>query len=482
MKKMENKLVLLFTILISLVVFTGCTSVLDNKEEDNKNYAISFIDDSGNEININEPAKKIISLYSAHTENLFALGLDDEIIGVGTRDIYPAKALEKEKYDYKSDPEKVIAAEPDLVLIRPFIKRSKPEFVDALEKAGLTVVSLYPESFDEFDDYIKKLGIITGKRDKANKLLQDFYKQINEIKNTTKDISPKVNVYFESSENGYKTVTTDSMPAKAIEIAGGLNIALDAKPIKKGSSIAPYGAERILEKADKIDVFVSQNGVMNAGGNKHSITIRPGFDAIKAVQNDRVYVINQKIISSPTFRYLDGIKELCRMFYPEIFDDISKFSLDEEITRDKMAEIIVRFKNEGIFVPTSKYYRKKHKRHTYGLFKDVDMNNEYFHFIETAVTSGYMEGFKENNEEYFYPENKISREEFANILFMIGDLKKKENNISIKDLDKMKNTRIVQIVVDNKLMELEDGNFNPEKFVTGKEVVKSLEKLREITK
>ena len=65
-------------------------------------------------------------------------------------------------YDYNADPENVIAAEPDLVLIRPFINRKSPDFVAALENAGLTVVSLYPESFEEFDGYIEKLAMLTG--------------------------------------------------------------------------------------------------------------------------------------------------------------------------------------------------------------------------------------------------------------------------------------------------------------------------------
>ncbi|MEJ8555109.1 ABC transporter substrate-binding protein [Tepidibacter sp. Z1-5] len=481
MVKYNMNVFFLIICLIGMLVFTGCSDTNQENSADNKEYKISFVDDDQKQINMDEPAKKIISLYSAHTENLYKLGIDHEIIGVGTSDIYPAKVLEKKQFDYKNaDPEKIILEEPDLVLIRPFINRSRPDFVQALEKAGINVVSLYPESFDELDDYINKLSILTGTEDKAKTLLEDFHTQIDNIKEKTKNIDNKVNVYFESSEQDYKTVTVDSMPAMAINIAGGTNIASDAKPIKEGSSIAAYGTERILEKADDIDVFVSQNGVMNAGGNKHSINIRPGFDTIKAIKNDRVYVINQKIISSPTFRYLDGINEMCRMFYPEIFDDYSKYDVDEEVTREEFAEIIVKFKHEPTFIPTSKYYKKEHKGHTYGMFEDVDINDERINFIETAVTTGYINGFKENNKELFYPNNKITREEFAKVLFMVDDIKPVDTKINISDISEVENERIVQMIVDNKLMELKNNKFNPKDYVTGEDVVKSLDLLKAI--
>jgi iron complex transport system substrate-binding protein len=464
------------------MIFCGCLLILMLITPICQGKPVTFVDDVGKEITVHEPARRIISLYSAHTENLFALGLDQEIIGVGRVDIYPPKALEKQKYDWKSDPEKVIAAEPDVVIIRPFIKRSRPEFVETLEKAGVRVVALYPDSFEEFDAYIRKLALLTGKVEWAEELLRNFHQKIHETQNFTKAITPKVHVYFESVENGYKTVTSDSMPARAIEVAGGVNIAQDARPITQGSSIAAYNIERILEQADKIDVYISQQGAMHAGGSIHSISIRPGFYAINAVRNKRIYVINEKLISSPTFRYITGIQEFSRMFYPEIVDDLSRFNSEEEITREKIAEIAVRFKHKPIFVPTSQYYRKKHKDHTYGAFKDVEIQSPYFDFIETAVISGYMEGYKEHKNELFYPEKKLTRDEFARIIFMLGDLENTPNQVEIKDIDAVSNSRIVQFIVNKHIMDCKDGYFRPNEIIMERDVVETLEKLKAFTK
>ena len=159
---MKSK-ILVSLLIISLLFIIGCSNGnSETLEADNSDYAISFIDDMGNQINLDSPCERIIPLYSAHTENLFFLGAGEKIIGAYKTSIYPPEAAFLPRYQYQEDPERIIAADPDVVIIRPFINRKSPEFVEALENAGVLVVSLYPESFDEFDDYIKKLALISG--------------------------------------------------------------------------------------------------------------------------------------------------------------------------------------------------------------------------------------------------------------------------------------------------------------------------------
>ena len=294
---------LFLMILFFLLLFLGCKKDIDNSKK------ITY-----------KPAKRIISLYSAHTENLFALGLDDEIIGVYKFDKNISETKVKKKYDYRDDAERIIAASPDLVLIRPFIERGYPNFIKTLKNLNIRVVSLYPETIDDFDDYIMKLGKLTGKEKKAKEMLKEFNNEITHIKQKTKKKHPKVRVFFESTEKNYRTVSIGSLPDYAIEIAGGLNIADDAIPIKKGSSIASYGEEKILEKADMIDIYIAQKGKMNPVVSVESISNRSGFNVIKAIKENNIYIINEDIISRPTFNYLIGIKQLVNIFYGVVND------------------------------------------------------------------------------------------------------------------------------------------------------------------
>lgn len=437
--------------------------------------AVSFTDDDGRLVELDKPAERIISLYSAHTENLYYLGAGNKLIGGYKTCTYPPEAAFLDKYDYSSDPEKVIAANPDAVIIRPFISRKSPDFVKALEKAGIRVVSLYPDSFDDFDDYINKLAMLTGTEDRAREELSRFHEEINEIETAASAAEPKNKVFFESTDVNIRTVTPDSMAGRAIAYAGGINIAAGAEAIEDGSSIAPFGEERVLENADNIDVYISQRGSMNSGGNLETIGERAGFDTIRAVKNGRVYLINEKIISSPTFRYSKGVRETARFIYPELMDDCGEYMNDLPATRRSLANIMVKALHMPVYLPTSSsYYDTERKGHTFGLFEDVKWTDADFDYIETAVESGAIAWDKADGKEYYYPDREVTRGELANAVFVLGDFSPKTEKTPIADISECPNERIVQTLVDNGVFAPEDGRFNPSRAVTNNEIIAAM--------
>jgi len=442
----------------------------------------TFIDDDGEKIVLEEGESfdKIISLYSAHTENLYTIGAGNKIIGVSSTSIYPPDAAYLPRYDYNSDPEKVIAAEPDLVIIRPFISRNYPDFVSTLKETGITVVSLYPENGDEFEKYIEILGMITGKEAEATDQLALLDSRIAAINDQVKDITDKKNVFFESTQTNYRTVTDDSNPGRAIVLAGGINIAAGAEAVEKGSTIAEFGIEKILMNADDIDLYVSQRGSMNAGGSSLSISQREGFDTIKAVKNGDILELNEKIISSPTFRYYKGVNEIARALYPEIMDNYDDLKSDDPITREDYAILTVKIDHSPIFIPSSShYYETTYYNHTYGMFEDVQWDDENFDFIETSVLHSFLKSHKSSDgTETFDKESDVTREELADTVNIMLDLTADEEATDIADLDACENATIVQKVVGSGLMTTTDGLFEPQKTVTANEAIEVLVKAK----
>ncbi len=278
----------------------------------------AVIDQSGRRIVVDKPYKQIISLYGAHTENLFSLGLDKEIIGVSRHESYPARALTKPVFSYHDDPEKFLAARPDLVFVRPMIDRGYPQFVARLEKSGITVVSLQPATVSEMYAYWKILGVLTGRQTQASEMISHFQNISSNFKTVTSSMTVKKRVYFESIHSKMKTFSPDSMAIFALETAGGINVAADAKPVRK-TNIAGYGKERILSHAAQIDVYLAQSGAMNRP-TVAMIKSESGFKAIKAVKGNQIFIIDERIVSRPTLRLLEGIYEIGKILYPDVFD------------------------------------------------------------------------------------------------------------------------------------------------------------------
>ena len=120
-------------------------------------------------------------------------------------------------------------------------------------------------------------------------------------------------VYFEAIHSKMKTFSPSSIAIFCLEKAGGVNIASDAKP-RFNSNIASYGKERILAHAGNIDVFLAQKGRMNPV-DIEMITSESGFRAIKAVQEKKMYLIDESLVSRPTPHLIKGISTIQQYLY-----------------------------------------------------------------------------------------------------------------------------------------------------------------------
>ncbi len=336
--KIHSVFSLLLVVLFAPVYSPGLKDVLAANiriENDNK-----IVDQAGRTLMVEKPFKRIISLYGAHTENLFNLGLGNEIIGVSRHETYPPQALQKPVFSYREDPEKFLAVRPDLVIIRPMIDRGYPQFISMLEKNGITIISLQPANVEDMYIYWQILGLLSGKQQQALKMISQFKAAVSDFKLLTDAKTTKKRVYFEAIHSKMKTFTPDSMAVFALEAAGGINVAGDAKPVRN-TNIAYYGKERILSRGWEIDVYLAQSGVMNKPTIK-LIMSEPGFKTIKAVADGEVYLIDEQIVSRPTMRLLDGIYNIGKILYPvdfsnknltEIYHENAKIRKHEKVTK-----------------------------------------------------------------------------------------------------------------------------------------------------
>jgi iron complex transport system substrate-binding protein len=112
-----------------------------------------------------------------------------------------------------------------------------------------------------------------------------------------------------------KTFAPESIGTYVLEQAGGINLAVDAEQVRE-TNIAFYGKERLLSRGEEIDIYLAQQGRMNPI-DKDTIRNEPGFQAIKAVREDKIHLIEEALVSRPTLRILDGIEQLHGIFFPK---------------------------------------------------------------------------------------------------------------------------------------------------------------------
>jgi iron complex transport system substrate-binding protein len=263
---------------------------------------------------------RIISLYAAHTEIVLRVGARDNLVGISEQETYDGPETQGWKrpqtFSVGDDVEKYLAANPDIILIRPQHLGSAKGLFDSLAATGIRIWVKQIIHAEELYDYWLEIGKICGKDEKASGMVAAFKEALKPYEERTKARTKRPGVFFESVHKEVKTFTPDSIPIWVVTVSGGINVASDAQPARPGLVVADYGPEKLLAKASEVDVFLSQEGPMNRVP-LDVIKNRTIYQALPAIKDGRAYKVPEDLVSRPTPSLIEGIALLESIFFPE---------------------------------------------------------------------------------------------------------------------------------------------------------------------
>lgn len=273
------------------------------------------VDEVGRRILIPDNAERIVSLAPSITETLFALGLDDEIVGVTNYCDYPDKALEKPKVGGFVNPciEKIVSLRPDLVVATD--DGNRREVINKLTQLGIPVFVTYPRNFNEILRTTENTGWITGRTKEASRIIRDIKGRRDEIIKLTKDLE-KSKVFLQMGDSPLITIGRDTFANDLIETAGGVSISRD-EPLRYPT----YSIEEVLIKEPEIIIMTSMHVKRNYKGLMRKWS---KWGSIPAVKKGKVFVIDSDLVDRPSPRIIEGLEELAKIIHPEIFRGFDK--------------------------------------------------------------------------------------------------------------------------------------------------------------
>jgi iron complex transport system substrate-binding protein len=277
---------------------------------------LTLTDDFGRTVTIPKIPERIVSLSPSNTEILFALGLGPKVVGVTKFCDYPPEVLQRVKDGDIAviggfvDPsiERIVALNPDLVLAAT---RLQENVVNELEKMGLKVIALDPHNLSQILADIKLVGKACGKSEEAEKLANEMKRVIDFIFSKTKNVPNRPRVYYEVWYEPLYTIGPGTWQNELIEMAGGVNIFADAK-----QAYPIVSSEAVIQRDPEI--IIVSIGYMG-GVKKEDFEKRPGWGAISAVKNNRIYEIDENLVVRPGPRIVQGLEQLAKFIHPEIF-------------------------------------------------------------------------------------------------------------------------------------------------------------------
>ncbi|MDI2587795.1 ABC transporter substrate-binding protein [Psychrobacillus sp. NEAU-3TGS] len=316
------------TTALAVLLLVGCGQKEETPVENNDNvqqqeqpaevdeaaFPITMTDAVGNEITLEEAPKTIVSMIPSNTEILFALGLNEEIVGVNDYDNYPEEALEKEKIGGQEfNVEKILSMNPEIVFAHESMLGMGEAGLQQLRDAGVKVfVVKNAADFNETYTTIEQIGRATGKLEEAQKIVEDMKVKVEEVKEKVAKVETKKTVFVETSDvPEIYTPGKGTFMQEILDMVNAENIAADQEG---WFMISPE--EIVSRNPDVIIVMYSYvDGIVD------SVKAREGFDTITAVQNDAVVQVDENLTSRTGPRLADGLEEIAKAIYPEAFSE-----------------------------------------------------------------------------------------------------------------------------------------------------------------
>lgn len=272
-------------------------------------------DREGNPITLPSQVNRIISTAASNTEILVGLGLGDKLVAVDKYSAGVAGVPEGIPHvDFRNpDAEALLTTEPDLLIASGHNRAGDEDPFALIKEAGVCVVYLPTSaSIDGILGDMEFLAAITGTQDAGKKMTDDYSAKVAKIKAIGDTITDKKTIYFEiGSGSALYSFGKDTFLNEFIETVGAVNVLGDEK-----GWISP-SPEAIV--AANPDVIITNEDYKGEEQAIADIKTRDGWDAVNAVKNGRIYVVNANQSSRASQNSILALEAIAKAIYPELY-------------------------------------------------------------------------------------------------------------------------------------------------------------------
>ncbi|VTX49609.1 MULTISPECIES: ABC transporter substrate-binding protein [Fusobacterium] len=260
-----------------------------------------ILDDYGNKIEAKE-YKKIIVTDPGVIEILFKIGGEKSIVAIAKTSrskIHPSDKVDKLVSIgnvSNLNLEKVVEYKPDLIVVSSMMLRN----VEAIKKMGYKVIVSNASNLNGILDVISVTGIISGKKDEAEKLRKECSLKLEKIEKENSKKTSKLKGAILFSTSPMSAFSENSIPGDVLKHLGVINIAANVpgqRPI-----LSP---EYILKENPD---FLA--GAMSLDDPQQIIEASNVIPKVKAGKNNNIFILDSSVILRSSYRIFDEMEVL----------------------------------------------------------------------------------------------------------------------------------------------------------------------------
>jgi iron complex transport system substrate-binding protein len=267
------------------------------------------VDELGRSVRVPQPVRRIVSLAPSLTETIYALGLQDRLMGDTDYCDYPPDAQKKPKVGGAINPslEEIAALHPDLVLVTPL---NRYDTLHALEALGIPTYATDPHTVDEIISSTQRLADVLGAAEAGKGVAEDLEHRLAALQERLSAIPPR-RVLFIVWTDPLISIGKDTFISDALRRAGAVSI------VDSAQSWPHMNLEEVVRLQPEYLVFAASHSEA-AARDFDELASRPAWRILEAVRHRRFAVISDAV-NRPAPRIVSAIEDLARQLHPEAF-------------------------------------------------------------------------------------------------------------------------------------------------------------------
>ncbi|WP_144460577.1 cobalamin-binding protein [Siminovitchia fortis] len=248
---------------------------------------------------------RIVSLCPSNTEVIGYLGKEGMLVAVDDYSNWPEsiKGLPRIGPDLTVDMDKVEAMQPDLVVASLSVPGMEKNIYE-LSRRDIPHIILNPNSLEEIACDIETLGEALGFPELGKERASHFREEIRQRKIVAQGRNEHFTIYWEWWPKPVFTPGGPNWLTEISKLAGGRNI-FESEPRANVQTDWDDVAERNPDHICMVWVGIEKEKV-----RPELLKKRPGWEKIKAVQNNQVHVLGDSLYCRPSPRLLLGLDKL----------------------------------------------------------------------------------------------------------------------------------------------------------------------------
>lgn len=270
------------------------------------------IDGYGRTVRVPRNPLRVVSLAPSLTETLYALAVDDRLVGDTDYCDYPPAAQKKPKVGGVINPnlEQIASLHPDLVLVTK--EGNLLETVRSLDTLGIPSYATDARTVDEIISSTQKLADVLNVSASGKTLANDLERRLETLHAKLSTLPPK-RVLFVVWTEPLMSVGKGTFIADALRRAGGVSI------VDSNQDWPQVSLEEVARLQPEYLVFATTHSEA-AAHDLDGLANRPGWRILDAVRGRHFAVVSDAIIR-PAPRIVSVIEDLARQLHPEVFVD-----------------------------------------------------------------------------------------------------------------------------------------------------------------